>query len=298
MSMSALLSAATTTHGCVTTAQANALGIGEGKLRQLRREGVLETVHRGVHRVAGIPHTAHQPVAAALLALGDRAAASHGSAAHLLGLERVPRPLRPQLLVSGSHRSELPGVDVRRTRTLPAKDVCVVEGLRCTTGARTIIDLAATLSAEDVIALVDDAICARVTSRTWLHARATALSVGRSGVRTVARVTHTDAPGVFWSWLERRFDQVVRAAALPPPVFNTPLPGHPHIVVDALWLDPPLVVELDGLRFHGSPAQRRKDSARANEIALAGYPLLRFTWQDVVGEPQRVARELRAALHA
>lgn len=55
-------------------------------------------------------------------------------------------------------------------------------------------------------------------------------------------------------------------------------------------------MELDGLRFHSLLAQRRRDRARQNDLVMAGYRVLRYTWQDVVKQPQRVVAEIRRAL--
>jgi very-short-patch-repair endonuclease len=42
----------------------------------------------------------------------------------------------------------------------------------------------------------------------------------------------------------------------------------------------------------------RDDAARFNDLTLAGYGVLRFTWRDVVEDGERVVAELRDALAA
>lgn len=282
--------------GWFTTAQARTHGVTSAQLATLRAWGLLETPHRGTHRFTAAPDSRRADLAKALLVAGDAAAASYESAAELLGLERIPPPDRPHVTVPLKGIPRLDDVVVHRTSRLSAADVTTRDGLRCTSGARTIIDLAARLEPSELIALVDDVICARHTSRSHLHRRAIALHNGRAGLGPVIKVTHPQAEGEFWSWLERQFGRLVSSHGLPRPQFNVSPPGLEGTIVDAFWPDPPLVVELDGLRFHRSPRQQAFDARRANRIALSGLPLLRYTWLDIVKEPERVAQELRSAL--
>ena len=54
-----------------------------------------------------------------------------------------------------------------------------------------------------------------------------------------------------------------------------------------------LVVEVDGARWHRAA---RRDQDRDNQLAAAGWRVLRFSWHEVVREPDEVLRTLRAAL--
>lgn len=66
--------------------------------------------------------------------------------------------------------------------------------------------------------------------------------------------------------------------------------------VDAWWPGTLVIVELDSARFHRSPAAFERDREKGNELVVAGYTLLRFTWRQLVDEPAWVARTLRTAL--
>ena len=80
---------------------------------------------------------------------------------------------------------------------------------------------------------------------------------------------------------------------LPMPEPNVRVEGH---LVDALWREARLIVEVDGRANHSSPSQRRRDRERDDKLRAAGYEVLRYRWHEITHEPSRVVREIRAAL--
>lgn len=162
------------------------------------------------------------------------------------------------------------------------------------------------------MALTDDLICAKKTSRAWQFERACSLAAGRAGVDVIMRITRPGAEGEFWSWLERRFHvAIVTAYDLPIPQYNVPLRDTEGLIgyADVCWeLARSVVVELDGLRFHRLTKARGKDSRKANRYALSGRIPLRFTYQTSSGtlnrwpgrsrpRSSRPARRLRRPTH-
>lgn len=176
-----------------------------------------------------------------------------------------------------------------------------VRGIPATSGARTAIDLAdGHLTATEIMAMVDDLICRKATTRAWLHRRARALAAGRAGVGVIVRITRPGAEDDFWSWLERRFDTgVVAAFGLPSPAYNVSVRDRRGRIgiADACW-DGPRDVVVERLRFHRLAASRRRDARKANRYALSGRIPLRFTYVDVVEHPAWVAAQVREALEA
>jgi hypothetical protein len=87
---------------------------------------------------------------------------------------------------------------------------------------------------------------------------------------------------------------------LPPPEWNVEVrDGAGRIgIVDALWRPWHVIGETEGLRFHTTPAQRRKDAERFNRLLDAEYAARRFTWLDVVERPTYVAATLAKPLIA
>jgi very-short-patch-repair endonuclease len=92
------------------------------------------------------------------------------------------------------------------------------------------------------------------------------------------------------SALERKFLRLCRRYRIPAPRVNVPVGGF---LVDFLWPDGRLIVEVDGYEFHGGRQSFEADRARDAELAVQGYRVLRFTYRQVTREPNRVAATIR-----
>jgi very-short-patch-repair endonuclease len=57
-----------------------------------------------------------------------------------------------------------------------------------------------------------------------------------------------------------------------------------------------LVVEVDGYAFHSAAAEFQRDRERQNQLVLAGFTVLRFTWIDLTEQPRRTIHTIRRAL--
>lgn len=288
-------------HGHVNVAQAAKVGVSPQDLYRLCRRGLLVRVHRSVYRVASVPTSRDGDLMAAVLAGGPDAVAGYSWAIRLHGITRVPLTPEPEIIVTGRVPPVIAGVTVHCTRELEACDRTTVRGIPTTSPARTNVDLADDrLDQAEIMALTDDLICRKATTRRWQHRRARHLARGRKGADVIARLTAPEAEGEFWSWLERRFDTaVVRAFRLPQPAYNVAVHDAKGRIgiADALWsFARDVVVELDGLRFHQLTADRRRDSHKANRYAASNRIPLRFTYLDVVKHPASVAEQIQAAL--
>lgn len=69
-------------------------------------------------------------------------------------------------------------------------------------------------------------------------------------------------------------------------------------LVDFLWPESRLIVEVDGYEFHGGRASFEADWARDAGLAVQGYRVLWFTYRHVTGEPARVAATIRRVLRS
>lgn len=290
-------------HSHVTTAQAATVGVSPKDLSRLVRAELIVRVHRRVYALAGAPETVEGQAMAAVLAGGEGAVLSHSWAAWLHGIDRVPRTEEPEILRPGLILPRIPGVAGHATRELERCDVTTIRGIPVTSGARTDIDLAdCRLTDAEIMAVTDDLICSKATTRAHLHRRACHLAAGRGGLGVIIRITRPGAEAAFWSWLERKFDTgVVRAFGLPVPAYNVAVNDRRGRIgiADACWEGPrDVVTELDGLRFHRLTRDRRRDSHKANRYAVSGRIPLRFTYTDVVGHPESVADQIREALTA
>lgn len=283
--------------GLFTTAQAGSVGVTLQMVRRAVTRGMVAPVHRGVWHLEATPWSWKARQRAAVLALQGHGCASHAGAAALLSMPGISRG-RPEVCRPGLNPPTLAGVRGHASRELEALDITEVEGVATTTGSRTLIDLQPRLTRAQLLAVIDDAVCAGVVSRAHLHARASALALGRS-LRTILEVTAPSVDADFWSVLERGFGGVVSASGLSQPAFNVPWrAGGRLLVLDAVWQTQRLVAELHGLRFHSRPSDRLADDERLNLLTLGGYRCLVFTWRDVFDNPQGVVATLDEALRA
>ena len=56
------------------------------------------------------------------------------------------------------------------------------------------------------------------------------------------------------------------------------------------------MVEADGRATHLTPTAFEQERARDARLAVAGYRVVRFTWRQIVDEPEAVGATLRALL--
>ena len=68
------------------------------------------------------------------------------------------------------------------------------------------------------------------------------------------------------------------------------------VEADCLWREQCLIVELDGRATHATRRAFETDRARDRRLTAAGWRVIRITWRQLAGEPQAIARDLRAAL--
>lgn len=300
--LASILRLAAAQHGAITRPQLLELGLTARQWHGLVRRGLIEPRGHRTFVVAGLLASAHQRVMVGCLDLA--AVASHQTAAWLHGLGRVGPPGRPHVLVrrsTGTFASDL--ARVHTTTWLPSDDVLEVDGIPCTSVARTLLLLAdpGTGTPPAVLRdLVDDAIRQRKATDDWLWWRLEHLRRrGRGGIRAMERVlVDRAAVGPTESWLERAFLALLAAHGLPLPRCQQRIDRQGAFVgrVDFLYEEQRLVIEVSGRAFHASREQLGADAARRNELQLAGCRVMEFTYDDIVRSPARVAATVADAL--
>lgn len=282
-------------HGVVARRQLLAHGLSAKQVGTRVRAGLLVPLHRGVYAVGHPRLTRWGLRTAAVLAAGPDAALSHREAALMHGL-RGSGPARIEVTTSADVRSTV-AFRVFARRALAAEDVAVVAGIRVTTVARTLVDLAELLAPDPLQRALA---AAERLGRLDVPTLEAALrrTVGRPGkgyqrLRAVLDEHGREGTQLTRSELEARFHAIMRAHGLPRPRMNMRIDG---VEVDAVWPSQGLAVELDGWAFHRDRAAFRRDRAKGNHLELHGWRVLRYTHGDVVHDAARIARELRAAL--
>lgn len=293
--VAAVTALATTQHGAVSVAQLRALGLHAAMQRRAIASGWLQAAAPGVVVVAGSEDTWHRRLRIGLLALGSSAWVSHEAAAGLHGLDRAGEAV--DFTVPRAGRRGSPPVPVHTTGMVGPLDVVDVDGFRCSSATRTIIDLAATdISVVRLEAAIDSSVRLGLSAPLVIVSRLAVLrGPGRHGARLLDRLL-VDAGGE--SRLERLFLGLVRRAGIPRPVTQRVVRADgKHVArVDFLFAAHRVVVEVSGRVGHSSPADRRRDAQRRNELIDLGHAVFEYTWADVTERPDHVVATLRSRL--
>ena len=117
-----------------------------------------------------------------------------------------------------------------------------------------------------------------------------------AGVVRLRRMLEDAAEGAL-SVGERRLQQLLRDAGLTGWKGDVRIEHAGTVIAraDILFRAEHLVVEFDGVAFHG-PEKVADDLRRQNRLVVAGYTVLRFTWEDITERPDDVVRTIRASL--
>ena len=283
-------------HGVVSLHQLRSLGLGGSGVRDRVAAGRLHGVHRGVYAV-GVPLlTPRARWMAATLAYGRAAALSHRSAAAHIGLRANHSGPIDISLPSAVGRSR-PGIAVHRSTTLRAEDIATVDGIRCTTVARTLLDLADVLNRRGLERAIEQAEVLRIFNRRQVDLHLTR-AAGRHGAPTLRAVLDANAEPAFTeSELEEAFLDLCEGQGLPrPEVAVWVTTGDGPLKVDFLYRAQRVVVETDGYTFHGHRQAFERDHRRDALLDLAGWKVRRFTWRQIAMDADLVAATVRAAL--
>jgi very-short-patch-repair endonuclease len=267
------------------------LGFSAEAIRHRLANGRLHQLFPGVYSVGRPEVNQYGRWMAAVLACGPRAFLSHVSGGALMRIrssdERtihvsVPAPRAPR------HR----GIVVHRRAGLDPADVTRRHDISVASPALTLINLAASLSANELAAAVNEADKLDLIDPEALRARLDRMP-RRPGVGALRRLLDRTTLLLTDSELERRFIPIARRAGLPAPRTQVWLHGFR---VDFYWPDLGLVVETDGLRYHRTPAQQAKDRRRGQALTAAGLTPLRFTHAQIAFDLDEVESTLRAVL--
>jgi len=187
----------------------------------------------------------------------------------------------------------------RHLSHVPEDERAVEEGIPVTSIHRTIYDLSATVSIDEVVATIKEAEYLNLWDRLSLpHLldRYPARRGSRNLRFALKRITE-EPVGRKRSRLEERFAPFLRRHRLPLPRFNDwiLLEGKPYRV-DCHWPDLHLIVELDGWEGHSSRSAFQDDRTRDRALKVAGYSVIHFPWAQLDSEPTQVAADLRVLL--
>lgn len=186
---------------------------------------------------------------------------------------------------------------VTRTRRLP--ESTLRRGMPCVGVARAVVDACRRIKdIGHVRALVAAAVQqGRCTPQDLLAE----LRLAPRQRTLAARMVLREVAAGIRSSAEAALREAFRRFGVPEPLWNASVrdqTGELLAVVDALWQAERLVVEIDSMEWHLSPAAYRATQKRQRELVLAGKIVLPVAPSDVFDHPERVCREVMAALLA
>ncbi len=270
-------------NGNVSRRQLLDLGLGGEAIKSWIRSGFLHRVHRGVYAVGRPPRTALERAGAAVLACGPGAALSHASAMTLWELWKhwaqsfevvVLRDRRPK------------GITVHHPRNLHRRDVRTQRGIRVTSPARTLHDMAGRLTQKQLTRGINDALLSNFLKQSQLEEL-----VARLPDSPLARFVRL--AGLTRSELEDEFLAFCERYGLPTPETNVLVGGY---LADAYFERERVIVELDGWDFHSSRASFEGDRERDADNLGEGIPTIRITHDRLADHPDREAARLHRIL--
>jgi very-short-patch-repair endonuclease len=265
-------------------------------VRRRVETGVLRRVHRGAYAVGPMALPLRGRLRAASVAAGQAGVVSHRAAALLW--EMLRGELGGIIDVTASRRvRSVDGVRVHHSRILTPADITTHYGIPVTTPARILLDLAAEATPSVLARAVHEAEVQRIFDLAAVD-DVLARANGRRGTSALqAAIADWRLDGSPHEGLEEAFAALLHRNNIERPELNGYVDvGNRLVQVDALWRRHRLIVELDGRATHLTRRQFEEDRLRDQQLTLAGYRVVRFTYQRLTQDPEAVLEAIRALL--
>lgn len=300
-----------------TIRQAEAAGIGRSRIRAAVRAGRIIRARAGVF-VAGIDSSDPLGEIRGALAAFPQAVAGYSSALAVHGLP-LPFPEHRDVHLIMSHgRYRRDGSIHVHGSPLTASDITEVAGIRVTSLARTVIDVARTSPLHRSLIPIDAVMrrwCAdeaqpgtdvrRVVSDVGVREKARARLIaalkdqtGWQGVRRAGEAIELGDPASE-SPLESISRGRLHEFAVPRPVCGMPVRGIDGLLywADMGWEEQRVLGECDGMLKYTDADVLRQEKRRQEALEQAGWTVVRWTWDDIVSHPKQVVARVNRALH-
>jgi Transcriptional regulator, AbiEi antitoxin/Protein of unknown function (DUF559) len=286
--------------GLASLAQVEDRGLGARGASHRAASGRLHRVHRGVYAVGHRSIGRAGALRAAVLACGEGAVVSHGTAAAMWGLWNR-WPVLVDVIVPCEAGRKIDGIRAHRCRYPHPEEVTMRGGVPCTTPARTLVDNAGTYGRPRLQRFVEEALVRKLLDFGALDL-AMHRAKGRRGIRALDaiaerwRMPSGEAPDVR-SVFEARILPPLVAIGFDWPECNRTLKiGGEKFIADFYWPQQRLLVETDGEATHGTPVAFSGDRRRDQVLMSEGYRATRVTWAHMRDELTETIRRIRKTL--
>ena len=290
--------------GVVSRDQLLDLGFSSSAIQRAVSDGTFVWQHQGIYRVASAPASREARLWAAVLWAGEGAVLSHLTAAWLWKLDGIGFAPPDELDVSVPARRVVlhsTNVRVHRVKILePVKDFASYRRFPCTSLARTVVDLAGVLPADELESAFNSAVRRDKANRDAIDAVLRRLGTrGRVGLASLVEIALRDDLGVTDSRLEDKVRIALRRARIPLPIPQLEIPGIDGFPIgrfDFAWPEKSVVLCCDSWAFHGGRDMFEKDRRHSSALMAAGWLPIPITWQRLHNDLDGFLSELREAL--
>jgi very-short-patch-repair endonuclease len=273
--------------GCLTRTQARQLRVSATELERNIIEGVWLPVMGGVLIVAGAPVTERMKSWTVVLAAGGDVALAAQTAGREHGLERVPEPAQPQIVIPNTRDLELPGVDIHRV-VPPRWQVVWRHSLPLTPIPLTIRDIAADLRHDQTRDVVQHALRRR---QVGIEDLTRMLGRGRPGSATLRAVLEEVGPGFQVKWERMVYRAVAARGIRLKPQAHVVAPDGRQAYIDLGIEELKFGVEIDGFLNH--MARFAGDRKRARMLALeCDWTIAPYAVEEISSNLDAVADEI------
>jgi Transcriptional regulator, AbiEi antitoxin/Protein of unknown function (DUF559) len=285
-------------HGVISRDQMRRIGLGEGAIDHAIAVGRLHRVFHGVYALGRDRVGERGQLRAAALACGEGAVVSHRSAGALLRLlDKGPAVI--DVIAPGSRGRAIDRF--HRVRAPRLEEAGTVDGIPCTSPARTLVDLAGMVGDWTLRSAFERAAQRRMLDVPAIEASMDAGRRGMPALRTLIDLWRRAAPltknGKLKSPLEAKVLPLVARRGVPAPLLNAPVEiANGRIEVDFLWPEHRFVLEADSRDFHATHLAFERDRWRDRELMRAGYATLRVTSQQAEKETEAIVETIASQI--
>lgn len=279
--------------GVFTRGQARASGLSDNQINVMLASGRWRSYfpnRRAVFSDATLPRSREAHMWAALLAVGEPCALALTSAAATWrwcdqsGITHIAVPRRRRVTAP-------PGARIHRL-TMKACDVTRKGRLQMTTPGRTLSDCLRFLPLRPASEILDRSQQLNGPTLEEVAAQVPVHGPGTAQARTILRAADQASFAA-----ERLAVKLLKEAGITGWASNLSVSFEGRKAkIDIAFPGLRLAIEIDGFAFHHKPPVFRGDRKRQNAVMIGEWRVLRYTWLDLVEEPERFIAEVRAMI--
>jgi very-short-patch-repair endonuclease len=285
-------------HGIISRKRAVSLGMSAAQVRYRVAAGRWIEIFPGVYFIGGTRPTWESRLAAAVAWAGLGAVAGGRAAAAFFGLDGCRRgPIE----VIGRRPITRAPFRFHHTNYLPRHHIRIKESIPITKPARTVFDVAALVPRELLRKTATDALRKRLTTLGELRAVLQELQArGRNGTVAVRDFLEQYDPRLSRTAndFEASLYRILMKAGLPLPEPQRPIFDALGRIarLDFIYFTFRVVIETDGFGFHSDAQAFARDHERRNRLALDGWLVLVFTWEQVMFRSDEIVGQVSRAI--